>query len=451
MADARLDMRVLAFGFLSSLVLGAVCGLAPALDAPRPEVLTGARATARTSLLGRRLLVGGQMAVTLVLLACAGILLQSLWNQERVALGIRMEGVATAEFVFGPRYGKTSRRAAFYEQLETRLKQRSGVESVALSDSLPPAGVPRSQPIFVLRGEGKAPIPDGTPGIAVWRAVTPDYFRALGIPILCGRSFTEEDRSPAGHSLVISAALERRLFGAESAVGRRMARFPGSARNPTVWYTIVGVAADVRNAGLKDRTDPEYYMVRRRGAPAFDDAPMRSCVILRGPATSEAMESWLHSEIAALDPGLPAVVQRLDQHVGQLAVRQRFQAWLLTLFAALALMLATFGLYGLVSFIEAQRRREMGVRIALGATPRQVAALVVADGLRWTTVGLVFGLAGAAAAARALRSLLCHVSPADPKAHLAAAASLAATALIAAYLPSRRAAAVDPSVTLKMD
>jgi predicted permease len=399
-------------------------------------------------LLARRLMVGGQIAVSLVLVTCAGIFLQSLWNRQAVSLGLRTDSVVTAQFVLGPRYAPPAARAAFYEQLEARLARLPGVESVALSDSLPPGGTPRSQPIFAPVVEGKPPFDEGTPGVVIWRAVTPDYFRALGIPILRGRPFTDDDRRPAERSIILSAAYARRLFGDENPLGRRMSRYPGAERNPAAWYTIVGVAADARNSGLTDHNDPEYYLARRRGSTVYEDIPMASAIIVRGGAGMAAM---LRSEIAGMDAALPVIVRSFERHVAELASRPRFQAWLLVLFAAIGMLLAGFGLYGLVSFLVAQREREFGVRLALGATQANILKLVLGDALSWTLGGLVVGLAGAAVAARTLRSLLFHVSPGDPAAYVTAAAVLTTLAAAAAFVPSRRAARVDPAITLRQD
>ena len=300
------------------------------------------------------------------MLTCAGLFLQSLWNRQSVWLGLRPDGVTAAHFVLGPRYAPPAARAAFYEQLEARLGRLPGVESVALSDSLPPGGTPRSQPIFAPVVEGKAPFDEATPGVVIWRAVTPDYFRTLGIPIVRGRPFTDDDRRPSERPIILSAAYARKLFGDENPLGHRMSRFPGAERNPSAWYTIVGVAADARNSGLTDRNEPEYYLVRHRGSLAYDDIPMASSVVVRAGPNSAAL---LRSEIAAMDPALPVVVRSFQRHVGELAARPRFQAWLLALFAGIGMLLAGFGLYGLVSFLVAQREREFGVRLALGRYP----------------------------------------------------------------------------------
>jgi putative ABC transport system permease protein len=444
--EASLDPRAMLFCLGASLVCGLGCGLAPALHSPGLGILRGGRSAGRMSLTARRILVGAQLAVSLVLLTCAGALLQSLWNQERLALGMNPERVVTAQLALGSRYAEATRRAAFYDQLEERLKRIPGVEAVALSDSLPPGGVPRSQPIYAPEAEGRPALDPARPGIVVWRTVTPEYFRTLGIPILRGRPFTEADRKPNERAMIISAQYARALFGNEDPIGRRICRVRG---NPTVWYTVVGVAADAGNAGLTDHNDAEYYLVRRRGAYAWEDAPPVSAALVRGGAANAALESWLLTEIQALDPALPVDIRPFSQHVGALAARPRFQAWLLALFAGVGLLLAALGLYGLASFLVTLREREFGVRLALGATPGGIVRLALADALRWTAGGLVFGLAGSAAASRALRSLLFHVSPADPAAYLAAAALLAAMVLPAALAPARRAARVDPATALR--
>jgi hypothetical protein len=212
----------------------------------------------------------------------------------------------------------------------------------------------------------------------------------------------------------------------------------------------VGVAADARNSGLTDGNNPEYYLVRRRGAPEWIDAPANTAVVVRGGPPA-GMEALLRSEIAALDPGLPTTVRSFDRHVGSLAAGPRFHAWLLAGFAATGLLLAAFGLYGLVAFLTAQREREFGVRLALGASPRSVVMLMLAEALRWTLGGVALGVVGAAASAHAIRGLLFHVSPANPAPYAIAALILGFVALAAALLASRRAARLDPAVTLRAE
>ncbi len=436
LAWASLDWRVLGFGIGVSLISGLAFGLAPALHNPALSLGKPATSPART------LLVAAQLAVSLVLLISAGVLLESLWKQQAVWLGIRTDRVVTAQVVLGTRYGEPASRRTFYEQLEARLARIPGIESVALSDSLPPGGVPRSQPIFAPVVEGRQPFDMGTPGIVMWRAVTPDYFRTLGIPIRHGRAFNEDDRRPTERSLILSTSYARLLFGDTDPIGHRMAQFPGSTR----WYTVVGVAADARNTGLTDRNDPEYYVVRRHGAAEYQDVPQATSVIVRGGSPA-----LLRTEIVALDPALPAVIGTFREHVGSLAARPRFQAVLLALFAGIGLLVAVFGVYGLVSFLVAQRNREIGIRLAMGARPSGIVRMILGDVLRWTAGGVIAGVGCAAAATHSLRSLLFHVAPADPLAYSAAGVILMLSAIAAALPPSYRASRVDPVTTLRQE
>jgi putative ABC transport system permease protein len=449
LAAASLDWRVLLFGIAAALFSSAAAGLVSMLHSPKEGWWSGVRTTGGIGLFTRRLLVGSQLAASLILLTSAGLLLESLWNRQAVSLGIRVEGVVVGEVALGARYAQPASRAAFYERLEARLRQLPGVESVGFVDTLPPGGVPRSQPLYALTVQGMAPLDQGTPGIVVWRSVTPEYFRAMAIPIVRGRVFTEDDRRPGATSIIISAAYARRLFGDSNPVGRRIARYPGTPANPAPWYEIVGVAADARNAGLTDNLDPEYYLVRRHGSTGYEDAPPVSAAIIRGTASRAKLESWMRAEIAALDPALPATVRTMEEEVGGLAARPRFQAWLLAMFAVLGLLLSALGVYGLVGFVVSQREREFGIRLTLGATPAGIVRMMLKDAFGWAAGGLIAGLAGAAVAARLLGSLLFHVSPGAPGAYAGAAALLAAFALVAAFLPSRRAGRVDPATTLR--
>ncbi|WP_321478083.1 ABC transporter permease [uncultured Paludibaculum sp.] len=442
LAGAQLDLRVLSFSVAASLLCGLIFGLAPALHTPSAATVSGARATPRSSMITRHALVSAQLSFSLILLTCATLLLQSLWNRQQLALGMSTDNVVTAEMALTIRYAQPSARLAFFETLEQRLARLPGVETVALSDSLPPGGVPRSQPLYALEGSVRTPAQPNS-GIVIWRHVTPGYFRALGIPIVKGRAFNEEDRGAKQFAIVVSQSLASKLFPGEDALGKQMRRFP---RGPL--YTVVGIAASVRNGGLTDANHPEYYVVRRH---SDEDALATSSVIVRGQAKPEMLESWIRSEVASLDPVIPPTIQTFDQHLGELAARPRFQAVLLLLFAVIGLILSAAGLYGLISYLAAQREREIGVRLALGATPAQILKMILVHALRWTTAGLTFGIAGAAVAAYALKGLLFHIQPADPVAFGSAALSLGLIAFVASVLPSRRASRVDPMATLRQD
>ncbi|MBI5281194.1 MAG: ABC transporter permease [Candidatus Solibacter usitatus] len=443
LAAAAIDARVLLFALAGALLCGLLCGLAPSLATPRPELLTGQRVLGGSGLRLRRALVGAQIAISLVLLTSAGLLLESLWKRRTLDLGLATGGAVTAEITPGASYRTPADRQRFFDSLHERFERLPGVRAVAHSDSLPPGGVARNQPLFILNVEGLPPMPRTAAGVVTWRSVSPSYFQTLGIPILKGRAFTEEDNRPNVDSIILSHSLARKLLPVEEALGRRIRRFPNAP-----WHTVIGIARDARNSGLGDANNPEYYVSR---AASSENFARTACFVLRGDAPAPVIQSWIRSELAALDPTIPVSPRTLDDSIGELAARPRFNALLLSLFAALGLALAATGLYGLISYMVVQRSSEIGVRLALGASPAQVLRSVLAQALRWTSAGLLAGVIGALLAARALRGLLFHVSPHDPAPLAAAAAVLLCCAFLAALLPAFRAARLDPASTLRRE
>lgn len=425
LAQASIDVRVLAFTvvqtFLSVLVFASPVAL---------------RAWARPAL------IATQFALSLALLTGAGLLGRALWKLQHAPLGMETQQVLTASFSLGQRqYPDASHLLVFSEQIEERLRNTPGIAAVAMGDSHPPNVPQRSKPMYALEIDGRRPeVP--AQGTVVWRAVTPEYFRVLGIPILRGRGFTEEDRAPGRDVMVVSESLARRLFQDQEAVGR----FIGTAR-------VVGLAANVRNSGGSAPDDPEYYVPRSRAADAptynYPGELRRASVIVRTPLAPDAAARAIRNAVASLDSALPLEIETLGQSTARLSARPRFNAMLIGLFAAIGLALAAFGLYGVLGFLVAQRTREIGVRMALGATPAAVCRMVLASVGRWLAVGLICGLGLSVSVSRALHSLLLGVSEHDPLAWILAAAILLAAALAAAWLPARRAAGVDPMVALR--
>jgi len=451
--EASLDWRVLLFAVAASLMSGLVFGLAPALG--RTETQSLIRTTGRLGSRGRvrQALVATQIAISLVLLTSAGLLLRSLWNLMNVPLGMRTSNVLTANLVLGQqRYSQSAQQQAFFEQLEMRLQGVPGVEALAISDSLPPAGVTRTMIYSVIDVEGRPPAAEGTGGMVIWRAVTPGYFSVLGVPIVRGRGFLDSDRNSSENAVILSNALSGRLFQGEEAIGRRIR--PGRTGN---WLTIVGIAGNVLNAGLNASSDPEYYIPRKHVVPSapteqsLSGTSRRASLILRSPMDPEGISQWIRSEVAALDPTLPVALETMPKRVSQLAARPRFNTWLLSLFSVFALCLSALGLYGVMAFLVAQRTPEIGVRMALGATPGIIAKLVLFEAVRWMSVGVAFGLLGSWFAARWLNSLLFRVSARDPLSLGVTLLVLIVVTLAAAWVPSRRAAKVDPMVALRCE
>jgi predicted permease len=358
---------------------------------------------------------------------------------------MRTESVLTAAVSLGQSsYREPARRVAFFEELEARLRRLPGVTEVAISDSLPPGGGPTGSMLYAaIDVEGRPRMTNGTGGTVAWRSVTPAYFAALGIPILRGRGFHEEDRGPNRGVVILSDTLARRMFPGEDPLVKRIQ--PG--RNGP-WLSVIGVAGNVKNAGLFQRDDPEYYLIRKHAAAFVRSG---ATAILRTALEPGAMARTVRAEVAALDPTLPVNIETLEQRVGRLAARPRFNAVLLGIFASMGMLLAAIGLYGVVSFLVAQRVQEIGVRMALGATPAGIVRLVLGQAGRWTAAGALAGAIGSLLAARSLRTMLFQVSPNDPWMLAAASAALFLIALAAAWAPSRRAARVDPVEALRQE
>ncbi len=453
LAEASLDGRVLLFAVGVALAAGVLFGLAPALRSPSLEMLGGSRTAGfRGNRLGHAILAG-EIAASLILLAGAGLLLRSFWKLQANPLGFRPAQVYTVQLVLGPRqYPDAARRTRFFEEVERRAQRIPGTEAVALSDTIPPTGGVGSMIHSLIEVQGAPREESGTGGLVAWRSVTPDFFRVLGIPILRGRTFTEADRDPNAASVVIGGSLARQLFGSSNPLGHAL-RF-GKA-GP--WRTIVGVAGDIRNKGLVSPPGPEYYVPRLRMPESglanrvLPDAARRAVLLVRSPMRPEAMAALIRAELAGVDRGLPVSVEMFEARVAKLAARPRFNATLLGFFAVAGVVLAAIGLYGVMSLLVVQRTREIGVRMALGATRASVTRMVLGHAARWLAAGCALGLAGSLALTRLLRSLLFDAPVQDVGALGAAAAVLIAVSLAAAWLPSRRAAAVAPMEALRHD
>ena len=436
----RLDAPVLAFTLLLSLATGLLFGLAPALAASRVD-LTGPLKEGERRRPGRArgLLVVAEVALSVVLLVLAGLLLRSFLTLRSVDPGFTPERVL-ALAVELPRqiYESPARQLNYYKEVAQRLAALPGVESAAFSDALPLEGVS-----MILRGlfiEGREPLPpEESPEVWVIGA-SPGYFGTMGIPIVRGRAFTEAEIHAGSPVAVVSREMARRCWGNGDPVGRRLRIGPPSAP----WTTVVGVAEDVHQERLETEPKPQMYR-------PFDLAPRLSGFFVvrakNNPAalTAAARKAVLDRDRNVLVHDVAAMEQRL---AGSVAAR-RFNLVLLALLASLALALAAVGLYGVLGYIVAERTREIGVRMALGAERRGVLALVIRQGLTLAAVGIGVGLPGAFAASRLLRSSLFGITAADPLTYVAIPLALLLVALLSSWLPARRATRVDPVVALR--
>jgi putative ABC transport system permease protein len=445
--QASIDGRVLGLDLIVSVVSGILFGVAPALGNPSPESLTGRNVQAFGRLFFRRSLVCSQIAASVILLAGAGLLVRTLWNIQRAPLGLDAQHVVTAHISLGEhRYSDTARQVAFFNDLRARLKRIPGVTSLALSNTLPPSGGTQATFFASIEVPGRPRLANGTGGMVEWRTITPEYFAALRIPILRGRAFAEDDLSPQENPMVLSESLAAKLFPGQDPIGKSIRFNQMDTQGP--WRTIVGIAGDVKNDGLVASTSPEFYIPWKNDPEAH---LRRSFVILRSPLNDATLIPWIRAEIANLDPTLPVEFATMGQRVSRLAQRPRFNALLLSLFATMAVLLAAIGMYGVVGFLVTQQTNEIGVRMALGASPGNILELVLGNIARCALGGALLGLLGAWFCNRLLQSLLFQVRAHDPTLLVLATLILMATALLAAWIPARRAMRVDPMVALRYE
>jgi putative ABC transport system permease protein len=444
--EAHLDLRIALFAALISCVCGVIFGLASALKKPGLATLNAKASMSRSHAFLRRCLVTVQIAVTIVLLSGAALLLRSFVKIEAQNLGMRTQGVLTVKAALPwSRYNTDQKEMEFYLQLEAALRRLPGSRAVGMTDSVPPGGWQGAFRYCDLVVQGKPRTPPGTGGSIVSRSVTPDYFRALNIPIVHGRDFADQDRAGTESEVIVSRSLAARLFPDEDPVGKRI---QASGLGSDIWSTVVGVADNVKNGGLIERSVPEIYFVRRSVGGDWDGK--RSIVLLDSVMPARAVEPWVRSEIASIDSTVPVKMEPLDQTVSRLADRPRFETALLAFFAGTGLLLAIVGLYGLIAFLT-QRRHEIGVRMALGATRGNILSLITSDALRMVAIGGAIGVGSALTVSKMLKALLFEVSTSDPFTFISVPVLLTLVALVAILMPARAGIRVDPAVTLRAE
>jgi predicted permease len=449
LSRSQVDLRILLFTLLISLLCGALFGLAPALQTPRPAAL-GSRTSMAGKAAVRQGLVVTQIAASMVLLAAGTLLFRSFVNLQSQSLGMTAERVVTAKITLGwSGYATGERQMDFFQRLQRELRYGPGVTALAISDSLPPGGDHRDQIFASLSIDGKPKPTGATGGLVAWRWVTPGYFQALGIPIVRGRGFTEEELDSTNRFVVLSKQLAARMFAGDDPIGQRIYlsnAAGGPQANPP--YTVVGVAADVKNGGLAGGDEPEYYRLRRT-APA--DWDRNAVIVLKTSLPVDAVEEWLRSQIAALDPTVPVEIATLSESVHRFADMPRFETMLVGCFAATGVLLAVIGLYGVISFLAVQRTQEIGLRMALGATRTNVLRLILGSGLRLIVPGVALGLFAALTVSRILSTLLFGIGPRDPVTFAWATILLSLVALFATMVPAAAATAVNPSEALRRE
>jgi putative ABC transport system permease protein len=445
--EARLDVVVFGFTLGVSLLTGFLFGLAPALHASKVDLNEALKEGALAAPPGRwrfglrNLLVVTEVALALVLLIGAGLLIKSFFRVLEVSPGFDARNVLTVALDLPyVKYPDAPQQTAFYQQLMERLGGLPGVQSVGATNTLPLAtkgGVAFS---FSIAGVAPSDMPQAT--FASYFIVTPDYLQTMGIPLLEGRGITEQDKQGAPLVALISQETARRYWPNESAIGKRI--IPMTEKTPR---EIVGVVGDVKQWGLENsKSVPAIYIPHQQLSWPVTTIAIRTTGEPRGLASA------VRGEVQALDKDLPVYdLKTMEQRLGESVAERRFTLILLATFAALALVLAAVGIYGVMSYAVTQRTREIGIRMALGAARRDVLWLIVGKGLTLTVVGVAIGLAAAYALTRLLAALLFGVSATDPTVFIAIAVVLTGVALGACFVPARRATRVDPMVALRYE
>jgi putative ABC transport system permease protein len=445
--EIGLDARVAIVTLLTSLGSAIIFGLVPSLQASRSDGSLAMRdAGDRTSTYGRgrartrAALVVAEVALTLVLLVSAGLLANSFVRLQRIDPGFRTEQVSLAQIPLPQgKYADGTQQAAFYRQLLERLRQHGDIQSAAVAFPAPLSGGNASAS-FLIEGRQSATRADRPR--AGLSSISADYLRTIGIPLIAGRHFTDRDREPSPAVVIVNAAFGRRYFPGQDPLGKRI-RFDETKDE---WLTIVGVAGDSRDRRLDTAPEPLLYIPY-----PYLTLPFMS-VVARSAGGTGAVASALRAEVRVLDPDLPIdEVRPLSAVVSDSVAEPRFRTVVLGAFALTALLLAAVGVFGLISYSVAQRTREIGIRVALGARPRQVTGPLVREGLRLALFGVGIGLVGALAATRLLATFLFDIEATDPLTFAAVAVVLLAVALAASYVPARRVLRVDPLAALRAE
>jgi len=438
-----LDRTVTLVTLGASLVTGVLFGVLPAWQASRSEASAavkeagerGSSSRAR----GRAALVVAEIALTLVLLIGAGLLANSFLRLQRVDPGFRPPQVTIAILgVPQTRYPKGSDETRLYTRLVQDLTERSEFQAAGIGFPEPFKGSNATASFYV---EGRDTSPHDQPH-ANLATVSGGFFAAMGIPLIAGRTFDSRDVAEGAPPVaIVSAALARQIWSGDNPVGKRL-RFENTPTEP--WFTVIGVTGDVHQLGLREPAPALLYVPYTAFPLPF------TTVVVRSTLPEAAVTSLLRAKLAAIDPDLPFTdIKTLQFYVDRAVEEPRFRAMLIAAFAVLALVLAAVGVFGLISYSVTQRTREIGIRVALGASPRQVLLAVVREGLTLAIVGIAVGLVSAVLATRALSAFLFGVGTTDPGTFSAVALLLLVVALAASYIPSRRALKVDPVVALR--
>ena len=452
LADARLDTQVMLFALIATVVTAALFGVVPALSTSRPRMRDALSQSARGSSSGissqrfRSGLVAFQLAIAVVLVMAAGLMIRTFANLLAIDPGFQSANVLTMRLSTPEQtYSEDADVISFYERLLERVRALPGVEQ---------AGAVRILPLASQIGDWGTRIEgyvraDNESTAADWQVATAGYFEALGIPLLEGRAFTTADRTASESVVIVNESFAKRYWPNESALGHRI--MSRGADDPP-WNRIVGVVSDVRHNGLTAEIKEKWYRPHSQFHRSSGFTPSAMTLTIKTSVRPETLTGPVRAIVRELDPKLPlAQVRSLDTVMSRSVAESRFTMALLVLLSSLALLLASLGVYGVISYLVTQRTTEIGIRLALGSSPGGVLAMVVKQGLLMSALGVTIGAAVAVLATGLMSSVLYGVSPHDPLTFTLVPLVLLATALLGALVPALRAARVDPVVALRAD
>jgi putative ABC transport system permease protein len=444
--EVALNAKVMGFTLGVSLVTGLLFGLVPALQVSKPNLVSYIKESGGSVSAGtgnrriRDLLVVSEIALALVLLIGAGLLIKSFWRLQQVDSGIKTDNLLTLQLSLPQKeYTEDKQSRDFYRELLSRLEATPGVRSVGAVNILPLGGGFSCDSF----ARDDRPAPPNEEPCAEYRLITPDYFRTMGVPLMAGRGFTERDNEDSTQVVIINEAMAQKFWPGEDPIGMRLT--PDTGKH--VSREIVGVVRNVKHFGFAADAAPEFYI------PFFQDYYARSMALaLRTDSNPTSLIGAVRNEVWSLDKSLPVInVRTMNELVARSVAQPRFRTMLLGIFASVALMLAALGIYGVVSYSVTQRTREIGIRMALGAQTSDILKLILGHGVAVTMIGVAIGVAAASIVTRVLASFLFKVDVTDAGTFAGVSLLLMAVALLACYIPARRAMKVDPMVALRYE
>jgi putative ABC transport system permease protein len=442
--EIGIDGRTLGFTLLISLLTALVFGLLPALKFSKPDLQEalkqGGQTTGAGSVLLRSALVVAEVSLTMVLLVGAGLLVKSFWRILQVNPGFNSENVLTMQISLPESaYSEEGRVIAFHRQLLEQTRELPGVESAGIINNLPLGGVDINGFFWIEGDPAQKPTHDSG-----FRVVSPDYFRTMNIPLIKGRLFTEQDNETSTPVGIISQSVAQAAWPGQDPLGKRL---QSRNDNREEWTTIVGVVADVRHRGLDKRVSADLYL-------PYAQRPFRASdvtVVMRTSIDPASMIAEVRGLVRSIDKNVPVEFETMERIFDRSVANRRYNTLLLGTFAGLALLLSLIGIYGVLSYTVTQNTHEIGIRMALGAQPRDVLKLIVGQGMILALLGVGLGVLGALALTRVMASLLYDTKATDPLTFVGVASLLIAVAFLACYVPARRATRVDPMEALRYE